>query len=72
MIPKTDPYDCHGGPGTTEPACGACITCLHRVIERLTAAGDAVIDEIRYQRDWSGTQMGNLIYRWDEANGGKP
>ena len=27
-------YDCHGGPGTTEPECGACITCLHRVIEQ--------------------------------------
>lgn len=26
-------YDCRGGPGTTKPACGACITCLHRVIE---------------------------------------
>ena len=25
--------DCRGGPGTTTPACGACITCLHRVIE---------------------------------------
>ena len=31
--PRTDFYDCHGGPGTTEPACGACVTCLHRVIE---------------------------------------
>lgn len=29
----SNPYDCHGGPGTTEPACGACITCLHRVID---------------------------------------
>jgi len=26
-------YDCHGGPGTTQEPCGACITCLHRVIE---------------------------------------
>lgn len=40
-------FDCHGGPGTTEPACGACVTCLHRVIEskdaeitRLKAAGE--------------------------------
>ena len=23
-------YDCHGGPGTTQPACNACITCLLR------------------------------------------
>ncbi len=28
-------YDCHGGPGTTTPACDACVTCLNRV---LTAA----------------------------------
>lgn len=26
-------YDCKGGPGTTAPACGGCVTCLHRVIE---------------------------------------
>lgn len=30
-------FDCHGGPGTTEPACGACVTCLHRVIEEKDA-----------------------------------
>lgn len=23
-------YDCHGGPGTTEEACGACLTCVMR------------------------------------------
>lgn len=28
-------YDCHGGPGTTEPACGACVSCLMRAIEPL-------------------------------------
>ena len=37
-----DFYDCHGGPGTTEPACGACVTCLHRVIE----ANDARIKQL--------------------------
>lgn len=26
-------YDCHGGPGTTEPACRACVTCLLRNLE---------------------------------------
>lgn len=35
-------YDCKGGPGTTEPACGACVTCLHRVIE----AKDAHIKQL--------------------------
>jgi len=29
----SDPLDCHGGPGTTDPACGGCITCLNRIIE---------------------------------------
>ncbi len=28
-------YDCHGGPGTCEPACNACVTCLMRVIDAL-------------------------------------
>lgn len=32
-----DPYNCHGGPGSTEPACGACISCLHRIIENKDA-----------------------------------
>ena len=32
-----DPYDCKGGPGTTEPSCGACITCLLLVIEEKDA-----------------------------------
>lgn len=35
-------YDCHGGPGTTADACGACVTCLHRVIEGLERERDAV------------------------------
>lgn len=59
-----DPYDCHGGPGTTEPACGACITCLNRVIERLTVAGDALADCIRYD---SPRYEIEIINRWDEA-----
>lgn len=25
--------DCRGGPGATQPACGACVTCLHRDLE---------------------------------------
>ncbi len=28
-------YDCHGGPGTTEPSCGACVTCLQRELAEL-------------------------------------
>ena len=30
---RDERYDCRGGPGTTAPACGGCVTCLHRVIE---------------------------------------
>ena len=33
-------YDCHARPGTTEPGCGACITCLHRVLEGVEAERD--------------------------------
>lgn len=35
--------DCHAGPGTTKPACGACITC----VDRLRAAAEAARDEAR-------------------------
>lgn len=31
--PKPDFYDCHGGPGTTQDACGACVTCIGRFLE---------------------------------------
>ena len=27
--------DCHAGPGTATPACGACVSCLLHVIESL-------------------------------------
>lgn len=30
--------DCHAGPGTTEPACGACTTCLTRELDAAHAA----------------------------------
>lgn len=33
-------YDCKGGPGTTTPACGGCVTCLHRVIEQAEARAE--------------------------------
>ena len=51
-----DPYDCHGGPGTTEPACGACITCLHRVIgdkdARIVALQHALGLAVLMHNDW--------------------
>ena len=32
--------DCHAGPGTTEPACGRCCTCLNRRVEALEEERD--------------------------------
>lgn len=62
-------YDCKGGPGTTDPACGACITCLHRVIEekdahikRLEEAGDKL--------SWYSTSKAR--HEWAKAKEGKP
>lgn len=36
-------YDCKGGPGTATPACGGCVTCLHRVIEKAEAQVDPLV-----------------------------
>lgn len=33
-------YDCHAGPGTTTPACGACVSCLHRTLTWVEAEKD--------------------------------
>lgn len=38
-------YDCHGGPGTTEPACGACVSCLLRVEENILKEAAAAKQE---------------------------
>lgn len=69
-----DPYDCHGGPGTTEPACGACITCLNRVIERLTAAGDRVIERLGCGCGVDGPckECCEAERKWDEAKNARP
>lgn len=47
-------YDCKGGPGTTAPACGGCVTCLHRVIEKAEAdlrEAHERLDEFGMKRD---------------------
>lgn len=43
-------YDCHAGPGTTEPGCGACITCLHRVLQGVEAERDQAKEDARLLR----------------------
>lgn len=52
-------YDCHGGPGTTEPACGACATCLTRERDAAIARAErveAVVTSIRQMRRASNTE----------------
>ena len=44
---RDERYDCRGGPGATTPACGGCVTCLHRVIEAVTRERDAKEREIQ-------------------------
>lgn len=33
-------FDCHGGPGTTNPACGGCTTCLLNKVSALEKQRD--------------------------------
>lgn len=44
-------FDCHAGPGTTEPACGACVTCLLRDIEAAHAERDEARAALRDAQD---------------------
>lgn len=46
-------YDCHGGPGTTRDACGACVTCLLREIEKK----DARIKVLESELDLANARM---------------
>lgn len=54
-------YDCKGGPGTTEPACGACVTCMHRVIEekdaRIKRLEEALDLVLKMRNDWLEMQV---------------
>lgn len=53
------PIDCHAGPGTTEPGCGACITCLHRVLQGVEAERDAA----QAERDAAQAELAQLRQR---------
>lgn len=44
-------YDCKGGPGTTVPACGGCVTCLHRVIEQAEARAEKAEAQVAAARE---------------------
>ena len=66
-------YDCKGGPGTTEPACGACVTCLHRVIEakdahitRLEEVAAKMANCARFLGTWNHDSM-DVLRMKDEA-----
>lgn len=48
-----DRYDCKGGAGTTAPACGGCVTCLHRVIEK----AEARVAELEAERTAAGERF---------------
>jgi hypothetical protein len=39
-------FDCHAGPGTTLPACGACVTCLLREVDTLQ-------DDLEASQGWN-------------------
>lgn len=43
--------DCHAGPGTTEPACEACLACLHRLVEADASAAASARTRLRQLRD---------------------
>jgi len=47
-------FDCHGGPGTTSDACGACTTCLIRERDTLAAHVERQHTTLVAVRDWRG------------------
>lgn len=55
----TNFFDCKGGPGTTEPACGACVTCLHRVIESKDSEIAMLKDRMKRLEE-----AGDTMHKW--------
>jgi hypothetical protein len=55
-------YDCHGGPGTIEPACGGCVSCLLRALEQVTHERDALAGNLG--RPWG---LPSVLERLAEA-----
>lgn len=44
-------YDCHAGPGTTEPACGGCTSCLTRALDAAEARAVAAENGLANTRE---------------------
>lgn len=56
LTEREDRFDCHAGPGTTEPACGCCTTCLQRELDAVTErARQAEIrsQQMQHERDYA-------------------
>ena len=49
-------YDCMRGPGTTEPACGVCVTCLHHELGNAQSAAQLAQAELAAWRAVGGNQ----------------
>lgn len=59
-----DFYDCHGGPGTTQEACGACVTCLNRLLEQRDARIAKLEEELEQLRKWKAEALA-VEAQWD-------
>lgn len=57
MIPQHDFYDCHGGPGTTEPPCGACVACLTRDLAATEERLEKALEVGRKMADRMGCRL---------------
>lgn len=64
----TNFFDCKGGPGTTEPACGACVTCLHRVIESKDSEIAMLKDRMKRLEEAGDAMHWAFMHPFDTAN----
>lgn len=54
-------YDCHGGPGTTIPACGACLTCVMREREEFKQTAADVAAVLKSEQERLTTMVDQLL-----------
>lgn len=63
-------FDCHAGPGTTEPACGGCVSCLTRALAEAERKRDRLVvrlDEALLERAERGAKRDTALKERDEA-----